>query len=130
MTTATLKLPHRLIYFIGIGAGAAFVHLLVVFNLVHFLNIQPIVSNVIAFLVAFNISYFGHRYLTFSQLQDEKQLSLPHFFLVASSAGLLNEALYYLLLHYTALNYLISLIFVLGLVAVYNYILSRFWACR
>lgn len=130
LTTVALKLPQRLIYFTGIGASAAIVHLFIVFNLVNFLNLQPLVTNVIAFLIAFNISYLGHKYFTFSQLQDEKQLSFPHFFLVASSAGLLNETLYFILLRYTTLNYMVALIFVLGIVAVYNYILSRFWACR
>lgn len=130
LTTVALKLSQRLIYFTGIGASAAIVHLFIVFNLVNFLNLQPLVTNVIAFLIAFNISYLGHKYFTFSQLQDGKQLSFPHFFLIASSAGLLNETLYYILLHYTMLNYMVALIFVLGIVAVYNYILSRFWACR
>lgn len=53
MTTA-LKLSHRLIYFTGVGTCAAVVPLLIVFNLVNFLNLQTLVTNVIAFLIAFN----------------------------------------------------------------------------
>jgi putative flippase GtrA len=128
--TAVLKLSHRLLYYTGIGATSACVHLLVVLNLVTYLNIQPLFANIFAFLIAFNVSFLGHKYLTFSKLQDEKQLSLPHFFLVASSAGILNECLYYLLLKYTHLNYMIALVLVLGLVSIYSYIFSRFWACR
>lgn len=128
--TAALKLSHRLLFFTGIGGTAAFIHILVVLNLVTYLNLQPLLANIFAFLVAFNVSYLGHKYLTFSNLQNQKQLSLPHFFLVAASGGILNELLYFLLLHYTHLNYLISLILVLGSVAVYSYFLSRFWACR
>lgn len=128
--TATLKLPHRLVLFAGIGIAAASVHIFVVFNLVSFMQLSPLVANVFAFLIAFNISFIGHKYLTFHQLDGEKQLSLPHFFLVASSAGIINEVLYFLLLEYTGINYLISLILVLGLVAIYSFILSRFWACR
>lgn len=128
--TAVIKLSHRLLYYTGIGATSACVHLLVVLNLVTYLNIQPLIANIFAFLIAFNVSFLGHKYLTFSKLQDEKQLSLPHFFLVASSAGILNECLYYLLLKYTHLNYMIALVLVLGLVSIYSYVLSRFWACR
>jgi putative flippase GtrA len=128
--TAHLKLSHRLIYFLVIGASAALVHILTVLCLVTYLQLRPLVANIFAFLLAFNISYLGHKFLTFSRLADEKQLSLPHFFLVASSAGIINESLYFLLLHFTNFNYLVALILVLGMVSVYSYLLSRFWACR
>ncbi|MBL7478408.1 GtrA family protein [Legionella bononiensis] len=128
--TAVLKLSHRLIFYTGIGATSAIVHILIVLNLVTYVQLNPLLANVFAFLIAFNISFLGHKYLTFSRLQDQKELSLPHFFLVAASAGILNESLYFLLLRFTQLNYLIALILVLGLVAVYSYLLSRFWACR
>ena len=78
--TATLKLSHRLFFFTGTGSIAAGVHLLIVINLVTFLNIQPLIANIFAFFIAFNISFLGHKYLTFAKLQNEKQLSLPHFF--------------------------------------------------
>jgi putative flippase GtrA len=128
--TVEIKLPLRLIYFSSIGATAASVHILVVLCLVTYVQIHPLIANIFGFLIAFNVSYLGHKYVTFSQLQDQKQLSLPHYFLVASSAGILNELLYYILLSYTHLNYLIALILVLGFVALYTYTASRFWACR
>ena len=127
----TLPKPaQQLVFFSGIGGSAALAHLLIVLNLVSYLQIDPLVANIIAFFIAFNISYFGHKYLTFAEIENQKQLSLPHFFLVASSAGVLNELLYFLLLNYTAINYLLALTLVLGLVAVYSFFLSRFWACR
>lgn len=128
--TTSLSLWHRLIYFIGIGGTAALVHLFAVFNLVNFLYVPALVANILAFLIAFNVSFLGHKYLTFSNMHDEKKLRLPHFFLVASSAGLINELLYFLLLQYTTLNYLFALILVLGFVSVYNFTISRLWACR
>lgn len=124
------KATQQVLFFSGIGASAALTHLLIVLNLVSHFDIAPLVANVFAFFIAFNISYLGHKHLTFSQLENEKELSLPHFFLVASSAGCLNEILYYLLLNYTNIHYLLSLIVVLGLVAIYSFLLSRFWACR
>ena len=120
----------QLLFFSGIGGSAALTHLLVVLNLVSHFAIEPLIANIIAFFIAFNISYLGHRYLTFSQLENQKQLSLPHFFLVATSAGALNEVLYYLLLSYTKIHYLLALVVVLGLAAIYSFFLSRFWACR
>lgn len=128
--TISFNVTRRLIFFAGIGGTAALVHVLMVYNLVTYLNMPALLANLLAFLIAFNISFCGHKYLTFSRLHGEKMLSLPHFFLVATSAGIINEALYFLLLHYVKLNYLIALFLVLGCVSVYSFTLSRFWACR
>lgn len=114
----------------AIGGTSALVHLFLVFNLVNFLQIPPLVANIIAFFIAFNVSFLGHKYLTFSQMHNQTRLSLPHFFAVSSSAGLMNEMLYFLFLRYTSLNYMVALLMVLGLMAIYTFILSRFWACR
>ena len=124
------KTTQQLVFFSGIGGSAAATHILVVLNCVNYFNIEPLIANVIAFFIAFNISYLGHKYVTFAQLSNQKQLSLPHFFLVASSAGVINEILYFVLLNYTSIHYLFALILDLALVAVYSFLLSRFWACR
>ncbi|MDR3503301.1 MAG: GtrA family protein [Legionella sp.] len=127
---AQLKLKHRLVYYAGIGSAAAGTHLSIVFLLVNFAHMHALVANIFAFFTAFNVSFFGHKYLTFSQLHDQKVLSLPHFFLVAASAGAINEGLYFLVLRCTHLNYLFALGLVLFLVSVYSFLLSRYWACR
>lgn len=126
----SLNLKHRLFYYVGIGTTAASTHILIVFLLVKYAGFYALAANIFAFLIAFNVSFFGHKYLTFSHLHDEKTLSLPHFFLVAISAGVLNEGLYFLALRCTQLNYLFSLGLVLVLVAIYTFLLSRYWACR
>jgi putative flippase GtrA len=127
----TLPKPSsQLFFFSSVGAMAALAHLLIVLNLVHYLNFEPLLANVIAFLFAFNVSYAGHKYLTFANLAEQKQLRLPYFFAVAASAGILNEILYFFILNYTNMHYLVALTLVLGLVAVYTFVLSRFWACR
>lgn len=130
MTTASLNLSHRLIYYVGIGGIAALVHLTIVYLLVSYVHFPALLANIFAFFTAFNVSYFGHKYLTFSRLQDQKTLQLAHFFMVASSAGAVNEGLYFLVLRFTALNYLLALFLVLILVSVYSFILARYWACR
>jgi putative flippase GtrA len=128
--TAPPKLSHRLLYFIGIGSSAAGIHLFTVFVLVHFLHIQVLIANILGFLIAFNISFVGHKHLTFSQLHDQKILRFPHFFLVASTGGILNETLYFLLLRHTTLNYMFALTLVLACVSIYSVTISRLWACR
>lgn len=121
-----MNINRRLTYFLIIGACAALTHL----SVVAYLDMHPLLANLIAFVIAFNISFLGHKYLTFSSLQDEKQLRLPQFFMVATSALVLNELLYLILLRYTQLHYLVALFLVLAMVSVYTFIVSRFWACR
>lgn len=130
MISVQNKLLRRVSLFIATGGLAALLHLTIVFLLVSYFNQLPLVANVFAFLTAFNVSYLGHRHFTFAGMEDERQLQLPHFFAVAVSAGCLNELLYYLVLNYTSLPYLPALVLVLGLVAVYSYTLSQWWACR
>lgn len=125
-----LKLTHRLLYFILVGVLAATIHLLVVYILVSIFDVMALLANIVAFFIAFNISFIGHQHLTFAHMQDKKKLQLTHYFAVAASAGIINEVLYFVLLKYTDLNYLLALFGVLIFVSCYSFTMSRFWACR
>ena len=127
---ADFKITHRLAFFAGVGIISTLVHLSVVALLVGFAHIHPLMANIIAFFTAFNVSYVGHSKFTFARLKNDTRLQLPHFLLVAITSGLLNEYLYYLLLHYTQLHYMTALCIVVSLVAVITFTASRFWACR
>jgi len=123
------NLKRQVFYFGLIGFLATLTQLCFVFLFVDYGKLHPLMANVLAFFVAFQVSFFGHRNLTFAQMPDQK-LRFVHFFTVAASAGLLNETLYFLLLHFTTLHYLPALLLVIGMVSLYNFILSRYWACR
>ncbi len=114
--------------FIFVGISALLTHWLVVVLLVPLAGLHPLLANVIAFLVAFNVSYFGHRHLTFKASERSHRQTLPRFATVAASSFLLNEAMYWLLLTFTPLSYDIAMLLVLGSVAVLTYILGKFWA--
>lgn len=118
----------QVVRFALVGCAAAGVHFCVVLLLVQFSSWQPLLANIIAFLVAFQVSYFGHRSWSFPDTALGHTQSLPRFFLVASGSFVLNEGMYYLLLHYTALPYWLSLGIVLVLVAVITFFSSRLWA--
>lgn len=128
--TTTIKIHQRLFYFTLTGGFASAVHLGLVYLLVSMQHFPALLANIFAFFAAFTVSFFGHKYLTFSTLHEEKILSLPHYFMVAIVGFLINEGLYFLLLRFTHLNYLVALFIVLLLVATYTFLLSRFWACR
>lgn len=130
LITANLKLHQRLFFFVLIGGLSALTHLGVVFIAVQQFDIHPLIANLAAFAVAFQVSYQGHKHLTFLHIDNTRQLRLPRYFIVASSGGLLNEGLYFLLLRYTNIPYMPALVCVLGLVAVYSFVASHIWACR
>ena len=93
-------------------------------------GIDPLLANVGAFITAFQVSYWGHRGWTFRAGDQRHGRTLPRFVLVSGGSFLLNEALYYILLRYTSLDYRLSLLIVLVIVAALTYILSRQWAFR
>lgn len=124
------KLP-RAIRFTMVGSGAAAVHYLCVLLLVEYLFISALFANLIAFCVAFLVSFFGHTYLTFATVTRFRiKHTLPRFFLVASSAFGCNEILFFILIRYFFWPYQIALAFVLITVAAGTYICSQYWAFR
>ncbi|MNR78025.1 GtrA-like protein [compost metagenome] len=124
----------RVLRFGIVGLTAAAVHYWVVIALVELLHIAPLQANVGGFIVAFWVSYFGHRYWTFSDAVASHakgtQQSFMRFLAVALLGFCMNELLFYLLLRYAALPYYVALAIVVFTVAVMTYVLSRMWAFR
>jgi len=89
---------------------------------------QPLTANVIGWLVAFNVSYSGHYFLTFRALQSGLKSSLPRFFVLSGMGFLVNETAYAILLRETSMPYEWLLGMILIGVAVLTFIFSRFWA--
>ena len=119
----------QLMRFGVVGVTAMCVHLLVVALLVP-LGLAPLIANVAAFLVAFQVSYFGHARWTFKVSDPNNKKHQIKFFSVAVLSFILNETSYSLLLNWLHWHYLISLAMVLVAVAVVTFVLSRLWAFR
>lgn len=111
-----------------VGVSAMAVHWLVVVLLVP-LGFAPLIANIIAFCVAFNVSFFGHHHWTFASTATQQQ-TFKRFLGVALLSFAANETLYLLLLKFTAFDYRVALAIVLIAVAGMTYVLSRFWAFR
>ncbi|KAA0874352.1 GtrA family protein [Nitrincola tapanii] len=117
----------QLLRFGGVGMTALVLHWCVVLLLVPF-GMAPLVANVFAFLLAFQVSYFGHRILTFGAQAIPHRQTFPRFASVAGLSFLVNESLYAILLTWTPLGYQWALLLVLALVAALTFVLSRYWA--
>lgn len=116
--------------FVVVGGSAAATHLLVVGLLVQALGLQPLVANVLAFLVAFVVSYNGHALLTFSQSNARGWATVARFFSVACLSFVCNELLYMAVLHWLHWHYFWGLAVVLVVVAMGTFVLSKFWAFK
>lgn len=120
----------QLLQFVLVGGSAAATHLAVVSLLVLLFGIPPLSANVLAFLVAFVVSYNGHALLTFSASQARGLPVVARFFAVACLSFVTNELLYYIALNWLHWHYFWSLAAVLVLVAIGTFVMSKFWAFK
>ena len=120
----------QLLQFVLVGGSAAATHLAVVGLLVSLSGMPPLSANVLAFLVAFVVSYNGHALLTFSAAQARGWPVVAKFFAVACLSFVANEALYYIALNWLHWHYFWSLAAVLVLVAIGTFVMSKFWAFK
>lgn len=123
-----MRLQSQLL-FIAVGAAAAGVHLSVVWLLVHFGSVLPLVANPFGFFIAFWVSFFGHKHGSFRRDEPHSMArTLPRFALVAVAGFVFNELLFAALLAWTPIPYAVALFLVIGIVAVLTYLSSRHWA--
>lgn len=120
----------QLLPFALVGLLSTSIHLGLVTLLVHFWQSKPLIANIFAYMVTVNISFLGHKHITFSKLGPDRQLRFPHYIFISLAAFLLNEFLYFLFLHFLPINYFVSLVLVIILVAIFTFIASKWWACR
>jgi len=123
------RLPQPL-QFVLVGGCAAATHLAVVALLVQLAQMAPLAANVLAFLVAFVVSYNGHALLTFASARARGWRVAGRYFAVACLSFVANELLYALALDWLHWHYLWSLAGVLVLVALGTFVLAKFWAFR
>lgn len=121
-------MKQQILKFGVIGTFAAAVHLGVVALLVTF-SMHPLLANIFGFMIAFNVSYLGHRFWTFdNKSRLSHAASATRFWGIAVSSFAINESLFFLFLSYTPLPYLVSLFLVLLMVTPITFLLSRSWA--
>lgn len=117
--------------FIVVGTSAAAVHWAVVRCAVEWFGLVPLVANVLGWMIAFSVSFSGHRLWTFSDTTSlDTGQSLGRFLIVSLTGFMINEATYAVLLQFGWLPYDLTLAVVLVLVAGGTFVVSRAWAFR
>lgn len=126
MLHMTLKKELSIFFIVGIAALLA--HLLIVWLLVQLGHLHPLEANILGFLGAVNISYFGHSLFTFKRRSTLSLRAFAKFFSIASATFMTNQVVYYFGLKWFGdVLYLPILAVVLILVGAITYLLSKFW---
>ena len=116
------------LWFLAVGGAAALTHLLVL-SLTQY-RMWPELANASGFVVAFFVSFFGHRLLSFRDAGTSAAQSFQRFAVTALAGFASNEAVFVLLLRGAGWPALLALLSALLLAAAQTYLLSRFWAFR
>jgi len=115
-------------WFIAVGGGAALTHLSVFALAQHWL--WPEAANALGFGIAFFVSFFGHRLLSFQNAGTTLAQSLARFGATALAGLAVNELIFSVLLRLANWPSLLALFCALVLTAGQTFVLSRFWAFR
>lgn len=112
-----------------VGLIAAAVHFYIVVYLVQTQAYAPLVANVFAFIISFQMSYWGHRLWTFGDVEILHRIALPKLLFVQLMNFAANETLFYIFLK-CSLPYPIALIIVLTILPIFTFISSKLWVFR
>ncbi len=121
------SLKRQVVCFGVVGAHAAIVNFGALMIFVAFVGLTPLVANIVAFLVAYQVSFWGHRCWTFRGPHAHHHLGLRFFGVALLSLGL-NEGIFAVFLLACHLYYPISMILTLLIVPPITFVLSRVWA--
>lgn len=122
---------HSGFWFVLVGASAALTHM-AVFTVVLILvpTLWPEMANVVGFLVAFFVSFLGHRRLSFQDAGTSLMQSFLRFAATAVAGFVTNETVFILLFRLLGLPTWVALISGIVVSAVQTFVLSRFWAFK
>lgn len=119
----------QLIRFLITGGSAAVISAIIMFMCVELLHFKPIDSIIPAYVIGFNVSYFGHRYWTFSnETQHSHKKSMIRLLITALIGYFITRGSMALL--YTDLHIYYMLAFVIASVvaACFSFLSGKFWA--
>ena len=122
---------HSGFWFVLVGASAALTHM-AVFTVVILLvpTLWPEIANLAGFLIAFLVSFVGHRRLSFQDAGTSLMQSFLRFAATAVAGFVTNETVFILLFRLLGLPTWVALISGIVVSAVQTFVLSRFWAFK
>jgi len=121
---------YQIIRFGIVGTTAAAVHFGIVVSLVEIGLMQPLAANVIAFMMGFQVSYWGHRHWTFSGTKVYHRVAMMRLFVIAVSNFMVNQTLFFIFFKLVGMPYMLALVLVLAILPVVTFTLGKLWVFR
>lgn len=115
-------------WFLAVGGAAALTHMGVFALAQH--DMLPELANALGFVIAFFVSFAGHRLLSFKDAGTSLRTSLARFAVTALAGFASNELIFSLLLRTVGMPALLALFAALVFAAGQTFVFSRFWAFR
>jgi putative flippase GtrA len=112
-----------------VGLSAAAIHFCTVVLLVQNDIYPPLIANVIAFIISFQMSYWGHRLWTFNDTITAHREAYSKLIIVQLLNLAASEGLFYFFLT-LQLPYPVALLIVLTILPLFTFTVSKFWIFR
>jgi putative flippase GtrA len=113
--------------FIIVGSLAAAVHFLTLLCLVANHCCRASLANIVAFVVAMQLSYWGHRCWTFQTYKKQHSVTMSRFLLIALIFFFANEGLFVWLIQQFGLPYYLANLLVLLILPILSFYLNKLW---
>lgn len=120
----------QLVRFGIVGLCAASVHFSIVTVLVEHHVLEPLIANIFAFFISFQVSYWGHRSWTFNGTTALHRVAFPKLLLVCSLGLVANETLFYFFLNVLHFPYQVALVLVLMILPLINFTVGKVWVFK
>jgi len=124
----SLVRPREGFWVLVVGTAAAATHAAVFWLAQHAMLAE--VANAVGFIVAFFVSFFGHRCLSFQDAGTGVGQSLARFAPTAIAGVIVTEAVFALLLRGALWPSWLALFTAMLVAAAQTFVLSRYWAFR
>ena len=135
LVARTWHLAAQYLRFGSVGLLATGTHAVLFVIAIEWLGLPPLIANGVAFACAVIVSFVGHFHWTF---RDETLMrwdggfasrrAFARFVVVAATGFALNSAVVYTIVDLAHLSYLIALVFMVGVVPIVVFLLSKHWA--
>ena len=121
------KLLMQIFKFIIVGGIATIIYWIIYYLLYNYLDFDPLVANILSYLLATIYNYFGSVKYVF-KVNDKNIKKTFTIFLILSLVGLLlSELLIYLMINIMLMNKMLSKIFATMIVKIISYINRKYY---
>lgn len=117
-------LEHHVFRYLVSGGTGAVIHFSILTALVAWLDVNPVVSTTIGFIIGSMVNYLLQYHWTFSA-DGPHHVMLTRYAVVTSATMLLNGQLFWLLTSQVGMHYLIAQFIVTGIIVAVNFLINK-----